>query len=362
MEVFWNAAVALLDIQLLVFMFLGIFLGVIFGALPGLNAGIGIALMLPVTYTLSPLVSLVFLTSIYTGGVFGGSITAILLNVPGSPASVATTLDGNPMARSGEANEALGLALASSALGGLLGMIFLVLVLKPLAIFALRFGPAEIFLLVIFALTSIASLSEQNLLKGLAAGCFGLLLGTIGMSAAGTARFTFGNVYLLDGIPIIPALIGFLAVSELLAQLEKPDTSLPEAGRLDFSKILSGCLMAPKKFFALFRSSVIGIVIGAIPGVGATVGSLLSYDFARRTSKHPHTFGQGEPVGVVAAEAANNASEGGALATMLALGIPGGAATAILIGALTIQGIVPGPRLIIEHQGRYLWFAFCDHA
>ena len=350
MELLLTAVTPLADLVIISYMIAGLVAGVVFGAIPGLNAGIGIALMLPVTYGMAPLASLVFLTSIYTGGVFGGAITAILINAPGSPSAVATTFDGHPMAVAGRSNEALGLSLGASALGGLLGMAFLCIVIQPLAAFALRFGPAETFLLVVFALTSIASLSEGSFLKGIAAGLFGLLLGTIGFSASGSMRFTFGSIYLIDGMPIIPALIGFLALSELFCQLEERDRSLPEAGRLQFGKIVSGMMMAPRRAFAVVRSSLIGIIIGAIPGVGATVGSLISYETARRTSRHPERFGKGEPDGIIAAEAANNASEGGAMATMLALGIPGGAATAILIGALTIQGIVPGPRLIIEHQ------------
>lgn len=349
MEIAISSVTQLFDISILLYMIAGLAFGVICGAIPGLNAGIGIALMLPVTYGLDPLSSLVFLTSIYTGGVFGGAITAILINAPGSPSAVATTLDGHPMALKGMGNEALGLSIGASALGGLLGMVFLVIIIRPLAGFALQFGPAETFLLVIFALTSIASLSENSFLKGLMAGAFGLLLGTIGFTASGSMRFTFNSVYLIDGMPVIPALIGFLALSELILRLEHRITQLPEAGKLDFRRILIGLAMVPRRAVSLVRSSVIGIFIGAIPGVGATVGSLISYETARRTSRHPGRFGKGEPDGVIAAEAANNASEGGAMATMLALGIPGGAATAILIGALTIQGIVPGPRLIYEH-------------
>ena len=349
MDLVVSSIAQLLDVGILLYMVGGLAFGVLCGAIPGLNAGIGIALMLPVTYGLAALPSLVFLTSIYTGGVFGGAITAILINAPGSPSAVATTFDGHPMALKGRGNEALGLSIGASALGGLIGMGFLLVIIQPLAAFALQFGPAETFLLVMFALTAIASLSESNFLKGIAAGVFGLLLGTIGFTASGAMRFTFNSIYLIDGMPVIPALIGFLALSELLMRIEKPDVQLPEAGRLDLRRILSGVAMVPRRFVALLRSSTIGIFIGAIPGVGATVGSLISYEAARRTSRTPERFGDGEPDGVIAAEAANNASEGGAMATMLALGIPGGAATAILIGALTIQGIVPGPRLIYEH-------------
>lgn len=344
------AVMPLLSLHIYFYIVIGLAFGVICGAVPGLNAGIGIALMLPVTYALDPLSSLVFLMSIYTGGSFGGAITAILLNAPGSPSAVATAFDGFPMARKGQANEALGLAIGASVLGGLLGMVFLILIIEPLAAFALKFGPAEMFLLVLFALTSIASLSQESLLKGLAAGTFGLLLGTVGFTASGGFRFTFGSVYLLEGVPVIPALIGFLAVAELMSRLEKGGTHLPEAGRLDFRRIIGGLWMAVRRPFAVLRSSAIGIFIGAIPGVGATVGSLISYETAKRIGGQNAKFGDGEPNGVVAAESANNSSEGGALATMLALGLPGGAATAIMIGALTIQGIVPGPRLIFEHK------------
>lgn len=344
------AVLPLLSFQIYFYIIAGLAFGVICGAIPGLNAGIGIALMLPVTYSLDPLSSLVFLMSIYTGGSFGGAITAILLNAPGSPAAVATAFDGYPMAAKGFANEALGLAVGASALGGLLGMVFLIVIIEPLAAFALKFGPAEMFLLVIFALTSIASLSQESFLKGLAAGLFGLLLGTVGFTVSGGFRFTFGSVYLLEGVPVIPALIGFLAVAELIMRLEQGDVLLPAAGRLNFRRIMRGIWMAVLRPAAVLRSSAIGIFIGAIPGVGATVGSLISYETGKRLSAKGQKFGEGEPNGVIAAEAANNSSEGGALATMLALGLPGGAATAIMIGALTVQGIIPGPRLIIEHK------------
>ena len=338
-------------LDVLVMAIAGLTVGIVAGGIPGLNAGIAIALMLPATYKMEFFNSLVFLTSIYTGGVFGGAVTAILINAPGAPAAIATVFDGYPMTKKGMSNEALGLSLGASALGGLLGMVFLLYIISPLAQFALKFGPPEMFLLVVLALTSIASISRTDLAKGLLAGLFGILLGSVGMTASGTIRFTFGSVYLIDGIPVIPALIGFIAVSELLTLIGKDYITQSGGGeKQEFRKILAGIAMVPRNLVSLVRSSLIGIGIGAVPGVGATVGSIISYDVAKRFSKRSEEFGSGIPEGVIAAEAANNASEGGAMATMLALGIPGGAATAILIGAFTLQGLIPGPRLLIENK------------
>jgi len=336
---------------IILIMIAGIVIGIVAGAIPGLNAGIAIALMLPITYRLSFLPSLVFLTSIYTGGVWGGAITAILINAPGSPAAIATTFDGYPLTQKGRSSEALGISIGASALGGFIGMVFLVLVISPLAEFALKFGPPEIFLLIVLALTSVASISQTEFFKGLLAGLFGLLIGTIGLTATGSTRFTFGFIYLIDGVPVIPALIGFIAFPELFELMEREYIAprLSSQAR-NLSKILKGVKSVIKNPINLLRSSTIGIIIGAIPGVGATVASLISYDTAKRFSKNPKLFGKGEPAGVIAAESANNASEGGATATMLALGIPGGTATAVLIGAFLIQGLIPGPRLIIEHK------------
>lgn len=346
-----QALFSILDWQIIAWMVFGMVTGIVSGAIPGLNGGIAMALMLPLTYKLGFLPSLVFLTSIYTGGVFGGAVTAILINAPGAPAAIATVFDGYPMTLKGESNEALGLSVGSSAMGGFLGIIFLILVVSPLANFALKFGPPEIFLLVVLALTCIASISRTDLVKGLLAGLFGILIGSIGMTASGGIRFTFGSIYLIDGIPVIPALIGFISFSALFELLGKEYIAFNKIQSRDVRKILKGIRSVPKNMVNLFRSSLIGIIIGAIPGIGATVASLISYDVAKRSSKNSSKFGTGIPAGVIAAESANNASEGGAMATMLALGIPGGAATAIMIGAFLIQGLIPGPRLIIENQG-----------
>ena len=329
---------------------LGLLLGVILGAIPGLTGSLGIALMLPVTFTMDPLPAFVFLIAIYTGGLFGGAITAVLINTPGSPAAVATTLDGYPMTKAGESGRALGLAVASSSIGGLIGGVVLLIIIQPLASFALKFGPTEMFLVAVFGLTIIASVQEGGFTKSMYAGLFGVLLGTVGMTSTGAMRGTFGNVYLLDGIPMIPALIGLFAVSELFFLADKNFVTKNTSNQGLTKEMFKGIKEVFKYPFNVLRSSSIGVFVGALPAAGSTIASLLSYNEAKRFSKNKGKFGKGNPEGVVAAETANNASEGGALATMLVLGIPGSASTAMLLGAIIMQGWVPGPRLFIDHS------------
>lgn len=332
------------------FIILGMFMGVVLGAIPGLTGSLGIALMLPVTFTMDPLPAFVFLVSIYTGGLFGGAITAVLINTPGSPAAVATTLDGYPMTRKGESGRALGLAVGSSSMGGIIGALVLLLIIQPLATVALKFGPTEMFIVAVFGLTIIASIQDGGFIKAMYAGLFGVLLGTIGMTDTGAMRVTFGNIYLLDGIPMIPALIGLFAISELFFLAEKSfvaknteEKGLPLA-------LIGGIKESFTQPFNTLRSSLIGVFVGALPAAGSTVASLLSYNEARRFSKNKDEFGKGCKDGIIASENANNSSEGGALATMLVLGIPGSASTAMLLGAIIMQGWVPGPRLFIEQS------------
>ncbi|MEI3606477.1 tripartite tricarboxylate transporter permease [Pseudogracilibacillus sp. SE30717A] len=329
---------------------LGLFLGVVLGAIPGLTGSLGIALMLPVTFTMDPLPAFVFLIAIYTGGLFGGAITAVLINTPGSPAAVATTLDGYPMTQKGQSGKALGLAVGSSTIGGLIGALVLLLIIQPLATFALKFGPTEMFIVALFGLTIISSVQEGGFIKSIFAGLFGVLLGTIGMTDTGAMRGTFGNVYLLDGIPMIPALIGLFAVSELFFLADKQFVAKNTSEQSYMSEILNGIKRVFKYPFNIIRSSAIGVFVGALPAAGSTIASLLSYNEAKRFSKKKEMFGKGNEEGIVAAETSNNASEGGALATMLVLGIPGSASTAMLLGAIIMQGWVPGPRLFIDQS------------
>lgn len=329
---------------------LGLFMGVILGAIPGLTGSLGIALMLPVTFTMEPLPAFVFLIAIYTGGLFGGAITAVLINTPGSPAAVATTLDGYPMTKKGQSGKALGLAVGSSTIGGLIGAFVLLIIIQPLASFALKFGPTEMFIVAVFGLTIIASVQEGGFIKSIYAGLFGVLLGTIGMTSTGALRGTFGSVYLIDGLPMIPALIGLFAVSELFFLADKKFVAKDTSGQSYASEIVRGVKRVFKYPFNIIRSSSIGVFVGALPAAGSTIASLLSYSEAKRFSKNKSEFGKGNEEGIVAAETANNASEGGALATMLVLGIPGSASTAMLLGAIIMQGWVPGPRLFIDQS------------
>ncbi|GAA0355693.1 tripartite tricarboxylate transporter permease [Bacillus horti] len=329
---------------------IGLTFGVVLGAIPGLTGSLGIAIMLPLTFNMDPLPALVFLLSIYTGGLYGGAITAILLNTPGSPAAVATTIDGYAMTKKGLAGKALGLSIGASAIGGFLGILVLLVIIQPLANIALKFGPIELFMVAIFGLTIIVSIQKAGFIKALYAGLFGILLGTVGMTSSGAVRGTFDNVYLLDGIPIIPALIGLFAVSELFFLADKNYVSNQRIKQNYKREVLTGIRASLSQKFNIIRSSAIGVFIGALPAAGSTIASIVSYSEARRFSKKSEEFGKGSEEGIVAAESANNASEGGALATMFVLGIPGSASTAMLLGAIIMQGWVPGPRLFIDHS------------
>jgi putative tricarboxylic transport membrane protein len=349
----WAGISLLADWQVILMMVLGLLFGIITGAIPGFSTPLAISVMLPVTFGMEPLAAIVFLTCIYAGGNFGSSISAILINIPGSPQAIVTGLDGYPMTRQGRGNEALGVAVAASAVGNLIGAIFLILIMPLLVKFALSFGPPELFLVGVIGLTVIASL-HKSFLKAAIAGAFGVLLGTIGMTAAGSTRGTLGFYELLDGIPLIPALIGLIGFSELFLMLQRTyvagsAASNTSQGGQNLSQLLSGFKKTFRHPFTLLRASTIGVLIGGLPGAGGTVASVVSYNEGRRFSKNGANFGKGEPEGVINAEAANNASEGGALALMLSLGIPGGLATAVLIGGFMLQGLIPGPRLFLDN-------------
>ena len=342
----------LLNWQVPLFMVLGVSLGVIFGAIPGLTGSMGIAMTLPLTYRMPPIVALTFLVSVYTGGNYGGSISAILINAPGSPASAITGLDGFPLTKKGKANEALGMATMASAIGGFIGAAFLFFVMEPLARLTLKFGPPEMFMLAVFGLTVIASLRGKSFVKGLFAGLAGVLLGTIGTTPTGVTRGTMGSLYLMDGIPTIVALIGFLSISELFMMLDLKYVQGGDAPieTRNFRKLWAGALTVLKYKGTVLKSSIIGIGVGVMPAAGATVANILAYNEAKRASKNSEAYGHGSEEGLIAGETANNASQGGAMATMLALGIPGSSATAMLIGALMLHNLIPGPRLFLDHM------------
>lgn len=344
----------LADWKVIAVLMLGVFFGIITGAIPGFSTPLAISIMLPLTYPMSPVLGIAFLTAIYAGGNFGSSISSILLNIPGSPQAIVTGFDGHPMTRKGKANEALGIAVASSATGNLIGAMFLILVMPLIVKVALMFGPPELFLVGVLGLTVIAAL-HTSFMKAVIAGGFGVLLGTVGMTSTGAIRGTHGYFELMDGIPVIPALIGLIGFSELFYMVQHRylagSDQAPIQGGQRRRKLWCGFMSVFNHPWTVIKSSSIGVIIGALPGAGATVASVVSYNEAKRSSKNKASFGKGAEEGLISAESANNASEGGALATMLSLGIPGGLATAVMIGAFMLQGLIPGPRLFIDHQG-----------
>ncbi|MBN1224395.1 MAG: tripartite tricarboxylate transporter permease [Candidatus Aminicenantes bacterium] len=331
----------------------GMFVGILFGALPGLTNVMGIVLFLPFTFDMSLYEALVLLGAIYGGAVYGGAITAILINIPGAPANIATCFDGFPMALKGEAKEALSLAVLCSTIGGLLGVFALIFLSPQLAAIALKFGPPEKFWVMVFSLSVIVALSAESLAKGIIAGSFGLLLATVGMPPdVGTEpRFLFGTYQFVGGINVVCALIGYFAFSQCIdmfsTNLNIATTITNIDNKVGFSKIFR-ILMAKYKF-NLLRSSILGVIIGIIPGAGGSVASIISYNEAKRFARNPDDYGKGEWGGVIASEAANNATEGGALIPMLSLGIPGSPAAAAFVAALIIHGVWPGPALFIQH-------------
>jgi putative tricarboxylic transport membrane protein len=329
----------------------GLAIGLLFGAMPGISITMAMAIFLPMTLYMDFLPAIIFLTSIYTGAGFGGSVPAVLMNIPGTSSAVATTFDGYPMARAGRHNEALGVALASSVSGCLLSYILLLFLIAPVSRIVLKLGPLELFSIAVWGLVLLGSLAGTSLARGLLAGVFGVLLGTIGMNTAGYIRGTMGVPWLLDGIPTIPAMMGLLAASQLLGLINTTYLIEDEQSRkISLAKILSGLGVALRYPTIIGRGATIGVLVGAIPGVGSSISNLLSYSETKRNAPDGDTFGQGNPKGVIAAEAANSSSEGGAMATMLSLGIPGGGATAILLAAFAMHNIVGGPSFIANNK------------
>jgi len=329
----------------------GIIIGLFFGATPGLQTSMAMAIFLPMTLYMDFLQAMLFLTAIFTGGGFGAGVPAILMNIPGTSSAIATAFDGYPMAKQGKHNEALGLALGSSTFGVLLGYVLLFFLIKPMSLFVLKLGPSEMFVVILWGLTLIASLTGDHVIKGLIAGLFGLLVGTVGFSEAGVMRGTMDLELLADGIPAIPAMMGMFAASELF-KLVKSEFLVEDENKrqVRISQIVEGFKQAFRYPVILIRGSVIGVLIGAVPGVGSSVSNLLSYIETKRRDKDPQSYGKGNPKGVVASEAANSTSEAGSMATLLALGIPGGGATAVMLAAFAMHNITGGPQFIREEM------------
>ena len=334
-----------------ILMNLGLLLGMIFGAIPGLTVILCIVLFLPFTYTMGPIQAFMFLLGIYCAGSYGGSVSAILIKTPGTPHAAVTMLDGYPMAQRGEAKKAMRIALEASTFGGVLSALVLLFFAPQIGRFAQQMGTPEYFLVCTFGLTIIAGISGDSLLTGLVSGAFGLFVSTVGLDPmTSSTRFIFSNINLYSGFDLVICLIGLFALSEVLAKSDLQNHS---------NKISLASIKAEKgtltrkdyKKMALpsFVSAIIGVIIGIIPGTGASLASFLSYDRAKQMSKTPEEFGNGSIEGIAAAETANNAVTGATLIPLLTLGIPGDACVAIMLGALMVNNLTPGPKLFVEH-------------
>ncbi len=336
--------------MVLLFLLLGCVVGLVIGALPGLTGNMAIALMVPLTFGMEPSVGLAFLSAIYCSSIYGGSISAILLGIPGTISSFATTLDGYPMAKQGKAGKALGTATMASVFGGLFSAVVLLFLTPVLAEFALRFGPGEYFAVALLGIACITSISGDNIPKGLLSGMIGLLIAVIGMDPQnGVPRLTFGNMNLLGGISLVASLIGIFGVVSVLktaeaCRQEKSSQAMPEV-----DNVWIGWKECFRQLPTWIRGSVIGTIVGIIPGAGTNVATFMAYDTEKKLSKDPESFGQGNPIGVAAPESANNAVTGGSLVPLLALGVPGNSTSALFLGAIMIHGMQTGPVFFTEH-------------
>jgi len=330
-------------------LFVGTSLGIVVGAIPGMTGAMLIALTLPLTFYMEPFNAIILLIAMYVGAISGGLITATLLRMPGTPAAIMTTFDGYPMARSGNPGRALGLGITASFVGGLVSWVALLTITKPLSILATRFGPFEYFTLIMMAMVLIASVSEGSLKNGIVAGFFGMLISMPGVDpASGMPRLTFDYYLLNGGLKLLPVLIGVFAVSQIINDA----LDMGKVGKkikMSTESILMSAKDLKSQAVNLGRSSLIGTGVGILPGIGASIGSVIAYTVAKSTSKTPEKFGTGSEEGIVASEAANNATVGGALIPLIAMGIPGSVIDAILIGALMIHSIQPGPTLFLTN-------------
>ena len=339
--------------QTILLMVVGVGAGLLAGSIPGFTIAMAVVLTLPFTFSMPPAQGLATMISVLVGGLSGGLMSGILTGIPGTPSSVATTFDGFPLARKGEPGFALGLGVWSSFCGGMISAVMLVLFAPQLARIGLEFQPWDFFMLVLFALTVTASLAGENLVKGLIAGTLGLLARSVGEDeAVGVGRFDFGSDYLLSGFDFIAVLIGLFAFSQLLSDVR--DRSAARRALTDTGNVrvriehIRAIKEIAKRCLVVVRSALIGIFTGILPGAGGSIANILAYDQAKKASKEPETFGSGNPEGVIAPEASNNAVEGGALTPLMALGIPGDVTAAIMLGALLIHDIVPSPSFISE--------------
>lgn len=351
-----NAFVALFIPENFIALMVGTVGGMFIGAMPGFSAVMGVSLLLPITFTMSPAAGLLMLAALYTSATYGGSITAILCCTPGTPASAATALDGYPLTQQGRGMEAVGMATLASLVGGLVGAIALLTIAPALGEFALKFSAIEYALVALFGLTVIGALAGENMMKGLCSGAIGVLIGTIGMdSLTGWPRFTFGSVYLEDGIQTACAMIGIFSLSQVIViatNIYKGQSKII-LGDGSGAKMKGLALPKGKELLEtiphMIRSSIIGTIIGIMPAAGSTTSSWINYSTGKKLAKHPEKFGNGSFEGIACSEAGNNAACGGALVPLITLGVPGSGVTAILLGGMTIHGLVPGAEMFTTH-------------
>ena len=337
---------SLLNVDTLIALVVGVCGGTIIGCLPGLSASMGVALLLPLTYSMDPIPAMVMLTAIYTCAIYGGSISAILIHTPGTPSSAATALDGYSMTLQGKGLKAVGFSTYSSMVGGVISAVALLTISPALSLLSLKFSSGEYFFIAIFGLTIIASVAANDVVKGLAAGAFGLIVACIGSDPmTGFARMTFGSKVLTSGINFVPALIGLFSVSQVMVTSETMFTAKKQEVSTIKGRFWPTRQEVVYTLPTVLKSSVIGVLVGILPGAGGDIASWIAYNLAKNSSKDPDSFGQGNPIGICASEAANNAVTGGSLIPLLTLGVPGSSVAAILLGGFLIQGMQPGRAL-----------------
>jgi putative tricarboxylic transport membrane protein len=329
----------------------GVVVGIFFGALPGFGGSASLAIMLPLALAMSPLNAMVFLLAIYTGGHYGGGIPAVLMGVPGDASAAATILDGYPMTQKGQASEALAMLAMGSAVAGIFSIVAFLIFAPMLARVALSFGPPELFMLVVFGLAVIGSIEPRNMLKALMAGALGLMIATVGVDPyLGNTRMVFDIPQLYDGFPFIPSLLGLFCISQMLVLIRQKTlvSSTEEVAQPSFARTLRGMIDCFRHWRALAIGSLSGTFIGALPGAGATIAAFIAYNLTKNISSDPDSFGKGNPDGLIAPEAAQNAIVGGSMIPTFALGIPGSGAAAVLMGVMMYMGLRPGPQLFVE--------------
>ncbi len=349
MDAFFLGFEHILTLSAITAILLGTILGVVVGVLPGLGSVIGITMVLPFTYSMGQIPALSLMLGIYCGSVYGGSISAILINTPGTPQAAATALDGFPMAQRGDADLAIGWATASSVLGGLFSVFVLIIAAPQLAAFSLNFTAIEYFALGVFALVCIANVSRGAMAKGLLSGAIGLFIATVGVDhVTGDMRFTFGNFGMTAGVSLIPAIVGLFALSEVFMRASESHKLKVEIIHKVGFRLPPWSEWRPR-LGLLLKSCAIGSFVGTLPGTGAATAAFISYSEAKRSSPNKENLGTGEPDGLIAAESANNAVTGSAMVPTLALGIPGDPVTAVMLGTFVVHGLTPGPRLFTEN-------------